>query len=47
MDYTTITTAVDFAGVTAGVGAIGASLAGVYIAIKGTKMLLGFLGGRS
>lgn len=43
MDYTTITGAVDFAGVITGVGAVAVALAGVYIAIKGSRILLGFL----
>lgn len=43
MDYTTITGAVDFAGVITGVASVAAALAGVYIAIKGASMLLSFL----
>ncbi len=44
MDYTTITAAVDFAGVITGIGAVAVVLAGVYVARKGAKMLLGFFG---
>lgn len=43
MDYSTITAAVDFSTVLTGITAVGAALAGVYIAIKGARMLLGFL----
>lgn len=43
MDYTAITTAVNFAGVLTGVGVVAAALAGVYVAIKGANILLGFL----
>ncbi len=46
MDYTAISTAVDFAGVITGAAAIAATLAAVYVAFKGAKMLLGFLGRR-
>jgi hypothetical protein len=43
MDYTAITDAVDFASVITAVGVVAAALAGVYIAIKGANILLGFL----
>lgn len=46
MDYTTITSAVDFAGVMTGVGAVAAAVAGLYIAIRGARILIGFIGGR-
>lgn len=37
---TTITSAVDFATIVTGLGAIGAAVAVVYIAARGVKMLL-------
>ncbi len=43
MDYATITGAVDFAGVLTAVGTVAAALAAVYIGIKGSRILLGFL----
>ena len=43
MDYTTMIAAVDFAGVLTAVGTVAAALAGVYVAIKGANILLGFL----
>lgn len=43
MDYTTITSAVDFAGVITGIGAVAVALAGVAIAMRGARLLLGFL----
>lgn len=46
MDYTTITGAVDFAGVMTGVGSVAAAVAGLYIAIRGARILIGFIGGR-
>ena len=43
MDYSAITSAVDFAGVITAVGTVAAALAGVYIAMKGANILLSFL----
>ena len=43
MDYTVITGAVDWAGVLTGIGVVAAALAGVYVAIKGSRMLISFL----
>jgi len=43
MDYTTITGAVDWAGVITGVGVIAVALAGVAVAMKGARKLLSFL----
>jgi hypothetical protein len=42
MDYTAISGAVDFAGVLTGMGAVAVLLAGVYVARKGARLLLGF-----
>lgn len=43
MDYSTMTAAVDFTTVATGILAVGVALAGVYIGIKGARILLGFL----
>lgn len=43
MDYTTMVAAVDFATVSTGILTVGIALAGVYIGIKGAKILLRFL----
>lgn len=43
MDYTTITGAVDFAGVITGIGAVAVAVAGVAIAMRGARLLLGFV----
>ena len=43
MDYTVITGAVDWAGVLTGIGVVAAALAGVYVAIKGARMLISYL----
>jgi hypothetical protein len=40
---TAVTGAVDFATIVTGIGAIGAAVALVFIAIKGAKLLLGML----
>lgn len=40
MDYTTITTAVDFAGAITGIGAVFAAVVLVKVALKGGRMLL-------
>ena len=45
MDYTVITTAVDWSGVLTGVGAVAAAIVGVYVAITGSKKLLSFIRG--
>lgn len=37
---TSITSAVDFASVVTGIGTVAAAVAGVYIAMRGAKMLL-------
>lgn len=44
--YSDIANSIDFTGVIAGVGLIAVAIAGVAIAAKGAKLLLGFLGGR-
>ncbi len=44
MDYTTITSAIDWSGVTTGVGVAAAALAVVLVAKKGAKLLLSFFG---
>ena len=46
MDYTTITAAVDWTGVLAGIGAIAVTLAGLYVAVRGAKILIAFIRGR-
>jgi hypothetical protein len=43
MDYTTITGAIDFAGVVTAIGAAAALLAGVLVARKGARYVLGFI----
>lgn len=43
MNYTAIVDAVDFASVLTGIGSVAALLAAVYVAIKGAKILLGFI----
>ena len=43
-DYSSITGAVDWAGVVIGVLAIGAALAGVYVARKGVTLILSMFG---
>lgn len=44
MDYSTIIAAVDFAGVMAALGAVAAAIATVLIAVRGARILLGFIG---
>lgn len=41
MDYTVITNAVEFTAVMTGLGVVASSLATVYVAWKGAKLLLG------
>lgn len=41
----TITSAVDFATIVTGIGAIGAGVVVVYIAVRGARMLLGMVRG--
>jgi len=43
MDYTAITGAVDFAGALVAVGVVAGALGLVYVGIKGSKIVLGFL----
>jgi len=43
MDYTTISGAVDWAGVLTGIGVVAAALAGLFVAIKGSRVLLRFI----
>lgn len=45
-DYTSLTGAVDFAGVVTAVLAIAATLAGLFVAIRGAKTVLGMIKGR-
>lgn len=40
---TTITTAIDFADVMTAIGAVGVAIVGVYVLIKGIKIVLGML----
>lgn len=42
-DYSTLTSSVDFAGISTGVLAVAALLAAVYAGIKGARIVLGFL----
>jgi hypothetical protein len=44
MDYTTITDAIDFAGVVTGVGVAAVAIGGVLIAKRGARMLLSMIG---
>lgn len=43
MDYTAIVAAVDWATVITGLGAVGLALAGVYVARRGLRMILGVI----
>ena len=43
MDYTAITSAVDFSTALTAVGAVAAALGALYIGMKGAKAVLGFL----
>jgi hypothetical protein len=45
-DYTSLTGAVDFAGVITAVLAISATLAGLFVAIRGAKTVVGMIRGR-
>lgn len=42
---TAITGAVDFATIVTGIGAIGAAVVGVYVAVRGARMLLSMVRG--
>lgn len=44
MDYTAITTAVDWSAVITGVSAVAVALAGVLVAKRGAKLLLSMIG---
>ncbi len=44
MDFTALIAAVDYAGVVTAIGTVAAAIAGVYVASKGARMVLGFLG---
>ncbi|MCF1185016.1 hypothetical protein L0E83_16410 [Marichromatium gracile] len=44
MDYTTITAAVDWSAVLTGIGTIAVAIAGLLVAKRGAKILLGFIG---
>lgn len=43
MDFSVLTNAVDFATVGTGILAVGAAVAGAYVAARGAKMLLSFI----
>ncbi|MET0082678.1 MAG: hypothetical protein ABW079_06660 [Sedimenticola sp.] len=43
MDYTAITSAVDWAGVLTGLGAVALAIAGLNVAIRGARILVGFI----
>ncbi len=43
MDYTTLVTAVDFATVETGILGVAAVLAALYVGVRGTRLLLGFI----
>lgn len=45
-DYTALTSSVDYSGVITAVLAIAATLAGLYVAIRGAKTVLGMIRGR-
>lgn len=44
MDFTTITDAVDWAGVLTGLGVVAVAIAGLLVAKRGARLLLGFIG---
>lgn len=46
VDYTSLTSSVDYSGVITAVLAIAATLAGLYVAIRGAKTVLGMIRGR-
>ena len=46
IDYTSLTGTVDFDGVKTAVLAIAATLAGLYVAIRGAKTVIGMIKGR-
>lgn len=43
MDYATVVAAVDFGTVETGLLAVGIALAGIFVARKGLRLLLGFI----
>ncbi|MES9961691.1 MAG: hypothetical protein ABW089_14770 [Sedimenticola sp.] len=43
MDYTAITTAVDWSGVLTGLGAVAVAVAGLAVAVRGARILVGFI----
>lgn len=45
MDYTAITTAVDWTAALGALSAVGVAAAGLYIAIRGARVVLGFIRG--
>lgn len=44
MDFTAIADAVDWAGVLTGLGVVAVAIAGLLVAKRGAKILLGFIG---
>jgi hypothetical protein len=46
VDYTSLTGSVDFSGVVTAILAIAATLAGVFVTIRGAKTVLGMISGR-
>jgi hypothetical protein len=44
-DFTVLTSGIDFSTVTVGILAVAATLIGVYVAIKGAKILIGMVRG--
>lgn len=44
-DYTSLTTSVDFAGVITAILAVAATIAGLYVAIRGAKTVIGMIRG--
>ena len=46
MDYTTLTAAADFTTAETAILAVSVALAGIYVGIKGARIVLGFLRGR-
>ena len=43
MDYTALTTAVDFAGAMTAIGAVAATVAVLFVGIRGARIVLGFV----
>ena len=44
-DYTSLTSSVDFAGVVTAILAVAATIAGLYVAIRGAKTVIGMIRG--